>query len=314
MSEDPAVRELFCFEGYDPQHRIGYFFHLTRWYLDPTLWLEQVQVYLPDGNYLVRHNWSRANPLSETGGAMLKLLHDERARCWRIQYRGPVMRATAQELSRGPLTERPQQRLELDVLFQSAYSPWELGNASADHTTQRWLVEQPGRVSGQVNVGGEVQAMDGVGYRNHSRGPRMTATLYDHCWVHGQFPSGRAFAVIHIRDAHALSRLAQAVVWDRGRVYPARCEIPPLLGDTDHPLTAPRERFTMDIHSDLGVMHIEAHAQRNLPHSTTSGGEWLDGVTADRALAQLVTYERPTLFFWNDEVGAGHTEQSRSLG
>jgi hypothetical protein len=314
-SEDTSIRELFCFEGYDRARNVGFFLHLTRWYLDPSIWREQVQIYLPDGQYLLRRNWERADPTRGAGGALLKAVCEEDGRRWRIRYSGPARPCTAEELSNGPLPERPQVLAELDVVFESDFPAWQLGERGGDHRLTRWHEEQPGRIKGRLQAGSAVTEIDGVGYRDHSRGPRKMEALFDHCWVHGVFPSGRAFSVFHIRSRagdRTVESFSQAAIWHEGRIHKATCSTPPLLGDTSHSLTAPPRHFSIDLVGELAPMHITAEVQRSVPHSTTADGEWLDGVT-NKSLAQLVAYEQPTLFRWNGETGVGHVEQSRRL-
>lgn len=313
---DPDIRENVCFVGFDPQRAIGYFIQLSRWCLDSAIWREQVQVFLPDGDYLLHRGWGRDDSRQEPSGALLKVNCDEPERRWRIRYRGPARRTTAQELSRGPMSERTPQLLDLDVTFESEYDIWQMRKKTADKWEHSHS-EQPGKIHGRIEAGGQTVDIESVGYRNHSRGTRKLSAVFDHCWAHGRFVGGRVFAILSARiktaEESVTTALSQAMIWDAGRLHVATCKEPPLLGDTQHSLTEPPDRFTFDLESDLGSMRIDAQAAASIPHSTTLDGEWLDGVVTDASLAYLVAYERPTLFSWNGESGCGHTEQSRRI-
>jgi hypothetical protein len=314
---DPHIRENVCFVGYDPLRTVGYLIQLSRWCHDPAIWREQVQVFLPDGGYLLHRGWGRDGSRDEPAAALLQVIALEPGRRWRISYRGPARYTTAVELSCGPLRERTQQLLDLDVTFESDYEVWEMHSQSADRKWGHAHAEQPGRIRGRIELDGSRTDIDGHGYRNRSRGTRTLSVLVDHCWAHGIFSGGRAFAISSVRmqghENSLSSATTHARIWNAGRLYVATCSNPPLLGDLQHALADPPDRLTFELDSDLGPMRVDAQTMASIPHSTTVDGEWLDGVITDASLAYLVAYERPMVLKWNGERGSGHIEQSRRI-
>lgn len=314
---DPDIRENVCFVGYDPQNAVGYLIQLSRWCCDSVIWRETVQVFLPDGSCLLHRGWGQDETHQEPAGALLKVSCEAPQRRWRVRYRGPARLTAAQELSRGPLLERTPQLLDLNVIFESDYDVWEMRNKTTDAKWGHSHSEQPGRIRGRMQTGGQTIDFESFGYRNQSRGTRKLTALFDNCWVNGMFASGRAFAISYARLKAAgeppTLAMAQAVIWEAGRLHVVTCTTPPLLGDTHYPLAEPPTRLTFDLESNLGLMRIDAQAAASIPHSTTLEGEWLDGVVTDASLAYLVAHERPTVLSWNGEQGCGHIEQSRRI-
>lgn len=311
------LRENFCFVGYDPDRAIGYFVQLSRWRLDSAIWREQVQIFLPDGQYLLHRGWGPVDDLNSSEGALLKLTSDESGKRWRIRYRGPARLTSAAELMQGPLEERTPSLLDLDATFESEYCVWQMGERPTDDKWGHTHSEQPGKIHGRLEADGQTFDIRSTGYRSHSRGSRTLTSLFDHCWIHGVFSGGRAFAILHVRMKSAgdapTTALAQAMIWNEGRIYPAQCTQAPVLGETGRLTSDPPVHFSFALESELGLMHVEAQAMSSIPHSTTMDGEWLDGVVTDSARAHLVAYERPTVFRWNGETGSGHVEQSRRI-
>src|SRR5690606_2296636 len=105
-----------------------------------------------------------------------------------------------------------------------------------------------------------------------------------HCWIHGQFPDGRAFALFDTRkaeDGKIVTGIAKAMIWDQGRLVEARCENPPYLASPDQP--PPSYRLVLE--SELGPMEMEGTTLRTLPISTNAGVESFIGrVPASMAL------------------------------
>ncbi len=310
LPDDPTWRENFCFDGYDRQRNVGFWIHCGRWSLDPRIWREQVLIDWPDGAYLVHRAWGVRPNARGVSGALLDLDCEEPGHAWRLRYRGPVRRTDEAELLRGPLPEGPQSLLDLDISFTSEVPVWDMTAGIADQAWGKFHIEQTGRFAGTLSCDGVAVAMDGLGWRDHSRGPRDMKEMGRHCWIHGNLSRGRAFALTfidNIVDGDFVRALDKAVIWEDGTIHPATCADPPFLTDSGQP--PPRYAMTLDYAG--GRVAIDAETRRCLPHSTSRYMECFDGVTPD--IAHIVTYEQGTVFHVDGEEHDGHSERSFRL-
>jgi hypothetical protein len=198
--------------------------------------------------------------------------------------------------------------LEFDLDYSASVPVWDFGSAARDEVWCSNHYEQPGRVRGNFRFEGKDVAIDGVAFRDHSRGPRSLGAWAGHCWIHGQFAEGSAFAIFDTRkteDGKIVTGIAKAVVWHEGRILPAHCADPPYLTSANNVTTA----YRLTIESDAGKMAMEATTLRTLPISTTAKVESFIGrVPAELAL--FTAYQQPTEFRWDGRRGLGHSERS----
>jgi hypothetical protein len=311
LPEDPSWRENFCFDGYDRERDIGFWIHCGRWSLDPRIWREQVLLYIPGGDYLVHRAWGLRVSTNGPSGALLDLVCEVPGERWALRYRGPTRRAHSDELQAGLLSEGPQILLDLDIAFTSNVPVWNMTAGMQGQAWGKFHIEQTGRYRGVIRYGDEAVAMDGFGWRDHSRGPRDMVEMGRHVWIHGNLSQGRSFALTVIenwRDGAFVCALDKAVIWDSGRLYEARCPDPPFLVSTDLPPT----HYDMTLVYEKGSVRVHGEQRRKLPHSTGRYMECFDGV-APAALAQVVTYEGGTVFTVDGEQCDGHSERSYRL-
>jgi hypothetical protein len=310
LPDDPTWRENFCFDGYDRVRDIGFWIHCGRWSLDPRIWREQVLVYWPGGDYLVHRAWGVRSSDKGPSAALLDLICEEPGKHWRLRYRGPVRRTVPDEFMRGPLSEGPQELLDLDIAFTSDRPVWDMTAGIADQAWGKFHIEQTGRLHGTLKCGEKSVAMDGFGWRDHSRGPRDMKEMGRHCWIHGDLPGGRSFALTHIDnlvDGRFERVLDKAVIWENGRVLPAKCPNPPFLASNGEP--PPTFDFTLNYAG--GEIAIHAEPKRCLPHSTSRYMECFDGVAP--GIAHVVTYEQGSVLVVDGEQHDGHAERSFRL-
>jgi hypothetical protein len=310
MPEPPAEggwRENYCFDGYDPVTDIGFWIHMGRWPHDPGLWREQVLVYALDGTFVLHRGWGVRDSVGGPKGALLELTCLQPGAEWHIGYRGPARRTRPEELS-GPLPEIEQGLLELDLTFSTRDELWLMGHEVEGQEWANAHGEHTGRVAGTLRVGGaEPIPVDSFAWRDHSRGPRNLTGHRRHCWIHGELPGGRTFALTTIESQNETGEgenFAQAVVWSAGKAYAAECPSPPYIDRFD----VPPDGYTMRLKSEVGTFEITAETPRSLPHSTMVNGDAVDGVA--RAGAHIVTWEQGTVFRVDGGSYAGHSERS----
>jgi hypothetical protein len=310
LPEDPTWRENFCFDGYDRDRDVGFWIHCGRWSKDPSIWREQVLVYWPGGDYYVNRSFGYRPSEKGPSGALLDLICEEPGKRWRIKYHGPSRRASQAEVLTGPLGEGPRELMDMDIVFTTENEMWDMTGGIDDQAWGKFHIEQTGRFQGTIKVENESVEMDGLGWHDHSRGPRDLGKQGRHAWIHGNLSKGRSFAltVIQSYDGDDLvTTLDKIVVWDGGKVFQAKCPNPPML--TSNATPAPTYDFTIEY--EKGKIEVHAEAVRNLPHSTTRYMECFDGVCP--GLGYIVTYEQGTVFVVDGERHNGHTERSFKL-
>jgi hypothetical protein len=312
LPDDPTWRENFCFDGYDRKRDIGFWIHCGRWSLDPSIWREQVLLYLPGGEYLVHRGWGLRDSSKGPSAALLSITCEKVGEVWRLRYRGPARKTNTEELQAGLLTEGPQILLDLDVEFTSNVPVWDMTGGMQGQAWGKFHIEQTGRYKGRIAWGADSVEMDGFAWRDHSRGSRDMVEMGRHIWLHGELSRDRTFAVTMVEnfsDGAFVRTLDKAVIWDEGKIYEARCINPPLLTSAD----LPPVNYEMTLQYEKGDVQIRAQQRRRLPHSTTRYMECFDGV-APPGLAQVVTYEGGTVLIVDGQEFTGHSERSYRLG
>ncbi len=188
---------------------------------------------------------------------------------------------------------------------------WDMSGGMRGQAWGKFHIEQTGRLQGAIQFDNDSVAMDGLGWHDHSRGPRDMVEMGRHLWIHGELSRGRSFAltmVDNFRDGQFLRSLDKVVIWENGVIHPARCPDPPFLTSP----TLPAARYDMTLLYDGGEVRIEAEQRRRMPHSTTRYMECYDGlVNAD--LAKVVTYDGGTVFRVDGADYNGHSERSYRL-
>jgi hypothetical protein len=204
-------------------------------------------------------------------------------------------------------------KVDVDLTF-NAHSPmWYF--PEADNTTwSRWHTEQLGKVQGTIKHGDATHEFNGVGYRDHSRGPRYLSEFRGHSWIQGQFPEGDAFALYQmwqIVEGREIEALSEAKLYKDGAFTAARVVSSPrltsscdILGDYELVLETKQERLTI-IGKPRGLAFFSygtlmSHFLPNIPTGVT---EFF-----------MTNAEQPSTFIFNGRKAIGHTERSYYRG
>ena len=315
IPREPHWSENYCYEGYDEANNIGFWLHLGRWPRNPAVWREQLWVYWPDGTYSIMRGFG-AHPVdSGVGGALLKLTCLEPGE-WRIQFDGPTRMTSSSRMATPAasyLSDGPYAAVSLDIRFSANHPAWNFGDVLRNENWSRFHYEQHGRVRGSFRLepSGKPSKSFNVncgGYRDHSRGPRELSTFGGNYWIHGQFPNGRAFSLMHVwkhEGGKHVPAFSQAVVFEGGKIYRATFGDLPLLVDR----YKPSGEYQLTLESELGQMRVAAATKRTVCQSADSYMDSFDGI-ADAEQGVLYVYEEPTQFTWNGSVGTGHSERA----
>jgi hypothetical protein len=191
----PNWSENYVFSGFDPERGIGFYHHMARMPYDTGIWRGAFGVMLPGGEVLVGKDHGRTGVAAGPASPSLAFVCREPFRRWDVRYDGVARLTTADALTRGLLRDGPTVPVRLDLTFEPSTPPWGFGEGMEHETWADVHYEHPGRFEGRLRFGDRSFPLIGTGYRDHSVGPRDVGPMLSHTWVHGEFPSGRAFQV-----------------------------------------------------------------------------------------------------------------------
>jgi hypothetical protein len=313
--DTPDWSENYCFDGFDPARDFGFWLHLGRWQRQLDIWREQVLLYLPGGDHLLMRAYGAGARADGPGGALQRFTCEEPGRRWRLRYEGPARRVTLDEMmagSKNHITDGPYVFVRFDLLFEAAKPVWDMGDMAGENWAS-FHYEQHGKITGTVDyetAGGARRtiAVDGNGYRDHSRGVRDLTNFGGFYWNHAVFPSGRGFSVVHSykwQDGARADGVSRAVVYEGDRILPAEVVSVPVLDGK----ALPPERYTLLLRSELGEMAIEGRPLRTVAQSSDRYNNQFDGI-ATPDIGVLFCFEQPTEYRWNGEIAPGWTERA----
>jgi hypothetical protein len=203
--------ENYCLQAFDPGTGIGVWLHSGLPVYDLDLWHDITVIYLPGGTELMlAKGYALAQGGVDVPGSMLRGDYEADTGEWVWTFQGAAIRSDRRELETAPLSDRPTEPLRFSLRYRGLAQVWDLttrmaGRSAFSHA--HW--EQPCSVEGWIEYDGNRQDFHGSGIRDHSRGPRDFGNLGPHYWLSGQFPTGRAFGVVHVEPTpvhpHALS-------------------------------------------------------------------------------------------------------------
>jgi len=196
---------LFC--PYDPKSGVAMWLHLGSIPNDWTLWEDRVLVSLPDDQgVLTMWGYYRTRPEDRPGGPNQSFKCIEPFRKWRVTFDGFADHITNEAMTKGGLApisgRRKRLTIELDIDYVcpvwDAQTSAHSAEGRGDMTSQGWAkehYEQMYRATGRVKVDQDEWPFDGIGWRDHSRGPRGGGTgapWGGHIIAGGVWPSGRS--------------------------------------------------------------------------------------------------------------------------
>ena len=197
IPDAPFISENYAFYAYDFEKHTGYVAYVGRWVKNPKIWREQLFIYLPDGSVLAHMRLGPAPDGVGPSGGSMRFKHDPEKQTWRISFDGAMRHASYDEYRNEPINEGRPQPVTFEVLVDSKL-PVVMMPPSKNTTFGNSHYEQMGTGVGSVNFGGKRYDFSGLGYRDHSRGPRQLGSLEGHLWLQLFFPEGPAFTAYHV--------------------------------------------------------------------------------------------------------------------
>lgn len=195
----PGWNENLLLAVHDSAAGIGVWAHWSRIPGAPHVWEGLLAVHLPDGTALLSRTFGpAARPADSASSGPLTLRCVEPGRRWRLEFDGMAQRTPTAQLAAGPLRHGPHERLAVSLDFEGLHPLWDAHAAMGHQSWGSAHLEQGGRIRGVVMADGLAGVIDGVGFRDHSYGPRDYAKLMGDTWCTAVFPSGRAILALQV--------------------------------------------------------------------------------------------------------------------
>lgn len=312
----PNWSENYCLASFDPRLGIGLWLHIGRWRKDLELWRETVVVAWPDGTVSGYRAFGNALHSDRgPGGAnfAIKLLDGgapgDPRRSFGYAFLGGVQRVESGALQQGLLVDGPRHRLALDLTFTSHSDIWDLHEAGS---SQDFLgtghIEQIGRVQGSIGFGDARYTFDAPGNRDHSMGPRDTASLGAHHWLQAYFDNSISVLVYDAVLRGATQPVfCEAVVYEGDRLFKAKLTLTERIAS----VTDSGRDYGFKLAYANGVLDIRTAGIQNTAYlSFTYPNDHYIGVYPAGA-PPLTLLEQPTRFLLNGTTeGCGWMERT----
>lgn len=233
----PLWSENYIFQGGDPETGVFFYHLIGRMAGNPDHWRAVFQCTLPGGEIL---SWKSYGPDSDGSGPATGPF---RAQCvepfrrWRVRYDGVAAATTREQNRTAFMSARAQpEPIDFDVMWDATTPVWsigaEAGAEAEDHSVWNMHLEQAGVVRGHLCYRGERISFEGLGFRDHSVGPRELSTGSNHTWMQASFPhSQRHFGLISLAFTDSEERHTDAFCFAEGRLRDCVAERFPIWPD-----------------------------------------------------------------------------------
>lgn len=302
LPDIPLWSENYCFTAYDPATKTGLWLHLGRAPFDPRIWREIVAVYLPSGDFLVTKGFVRSDTSKGPSGPSMALNCLQPWNTWSVRFDGAAVRTGPADLDRTAVRDDLHHPLAFELSYEALSPVFKMGEEMRKQSWGHVHYEQLCRVHGPIRLPDGVIEFDGVGIRDHTRGPRDMNNVDRHVWLHGVFPSGRAFIVLDFKSVG--HRLTRAVVMTDGIFQDAELVHSPLLDDQRDADTP----YDVTLRVGGEETTIRGRIVHNLPFGLVPENEITIG--SQTGVSTHWLFEGHTQFTWDGETGHGLTERT----
>lgn len=214
VAAQPNWSESLVIEVNDPVAGLAVWAHFSRIPAAPDIWECDLVVYDEDDSLLVSRSFCRAARPDEAGG-VLAMRCVRPGQAWTLSFDSMARRVGSADSLAAPVTDGAVEHLAVDLRFDALHPAWSAGGLMESATWASGHVEQAGRIHGKVVVRGRDAMVDGVGFRDHSYGPRDYAHLIGNTWATGVFPDGTVLLALAVWAEPAGSAPAQlGFYWD----------------------------------------------------------------------------------------------------
>lgn len=159
----------------------GLYLHAGRYRHDLDLWWAQVVAYLPGDELCVTQLWGANGSGAgvSIGGLELAITEDG----WTARFDGAGQLTTIDALGRAPRgSSAPVRRMQFEVQARPAAPVWDMYGSATERLefAGDTHVQQGFHTTGRLRVAGEEHRLDGIGFKDHSSGPRDFSGWYGH--------------------------------------------------------------------------------------------------------------------------------------
>jgi len=311
MPDVPAYSETIALSTWNPADGVGVFLHAGRCPQDLDLWWAQIVVYLPDGQVAASRGWGRCAgyPGIRTGDLDLRMPGGGAP--WHATFDGAAEITHWTAMLDRPAGAGRARPIRWDLRTAPAGPVWDmyavLGRGGG---LQDWAagmhVQQVITVEGTLVVDGREHQLDGVGWKDHSAGPRHMSSFGRDHFLGGSFP-GQALHCLSVfgPDGAPLMEAGTLHGTDGTARTAVLVDVPPLSD-----LAAVETEFDAALRDDAGnrtSVHVEVLA--TLAMTISDDNDNINGVdwTGDDLLTLLESRVRLTTA--DGAVGYAHLER-----
>ena len=309
LPDVPFASENYIYLGNDPNNRLAFMLHFNCWVKDPSIWREFITFYLPDGTILIHQGFGRGDCSKGPASAGARMVAHEPGKLIGLYYSGPVQHVGAGELADSPKPHVILDKFAFDLQFKGTLPYWYFPE-TVNTTWSNWHTEQHGLISGTLEYEGTQYEFDGVGYRDHSRGPRDLSPWRGHTWINGQFEDGSAFAIYQlwqIIDGQEVEALSECRITRGEENITAKVSQTPRLTSMANAL----DEYEIGLESSLGAKTLKgtplAMSYLSVPPLYE---QLMHGAGFGHREFPMVCVEQPARYELEGVTGYGWTERS----
>lgn len=210
----PFWSENLLFTGVSSENGVFFYHHLGLVAGAPHVWRGDFAVVFPDGRQLLQVTFGNSESATGIGDGTLHCECVEPLKSWRVTYKGAAYISDVETNHNRYLSvDLIPTACEFDIRWEG-FAPMHQAERTDITSLFDTRYEQGGHFWGSLRVGDKVIPLRGVGYRDHSVGPRDYSTFSGHAWTLAPFPSGRVAASLGAGEGDRLAWNASYVVID----------------------------------------------------------------------------------------------------
>lgn len=303
IADEPLWSENYLSHAVFPDAGCAHWLHQGRTAFDPTCWEEILVFYLPGDRFLCAKGSALLPDAQGPQGPRLAYRCDEPFAQWTKTFHGPARLVPGDDLRAGALTDGLSVGVHMELVWTARGPAFDM-----DMSGQSWghaHYEQDCLVAGFIEATGERIELAGAGLRDHSWGPRDFSPIDHHCWIHGQWPDGRAFMIFHLLTMQG-QLLSHVTVEDGSGRLPGRIvSEAPLIFD----LGQAKDPYVLTFETERGAVEIGAEVGPLAVLSMAGTSELVIGRDPEPTASHWLA-EGTTRFSWDGVDGWGLTERT----
>jgi hypothetical protein len=310
----PHWNETGFFSAYNPDQNVGVFTHVGRCQQDLDLFWSHSLIFLPDGEILADRSYGRSPNGRDVGAGSSRIIIDEPFKQWTSIFDGHGERTSTKGLSEAVRGHGPGIAVRYEVTGIALDPVWDLvaDNKNAPPAGD-WAgdghYQQNFRTTGTLNVAGKTYSLDGIGWNDHSRGPRTFATYGTHRWISAILPGATVHAIT-MWDTEGNIKTATGSLFRDGHHENVSVNFPPI-GDL---VGGPLEYDIILTHTSGEVTKLRAKTLNAQMLTITSDAENLNGIYWDGDDGATVHYDSMVQLTMADgRTGYGYAERGARL-